>query len=142
MDTVMTSHSSLIDALSAEHAELLPEIETLMNVATVNASALRAFVGNIAGRIGTPLDEHIEQEDKVLFPAYAGAGGDSGLVDQFGAEHREILSLRDEMLAAYRAGGCDGAALAGVVLRFADLLTSHMAREDMMLFPTMRATLD
>jgi hemerythrin-like domain-containing protein len=138
----MTSHSSLIDALSAEHAELLPEIEKLMNFATVNAPALRAFVGDIAGRIGPPLDEHIEQEEKALFPAYASAADDSGLVDQFSTEHREIRSLRDEMLAADRAGGCDGAALAGLVLRFADLLTSHMTREDMMLFPTMRATLD
>lgn len=140
MDTVVKSASALIEELSAEHAELLPEIEKLMNLATVNAPALHALVGQIADRIGAALDDHIAQEDKVLFPAYAKAAGDSSLVDQFTAEHREILSLRDALLAAHRAGG-DGGRLGGIALRLADLLTSHMTREDMMLFPTVRDTL-
>lgn len=140
MDTVATSHSALIDLLSAEHAELMPGIEKLMNLAAVNLPALHALVGQMAGQIGAGLDEHIAQEDTVLFPAYAEAAGESGLVDQFIAEHREILSLRDELLAAHRAGS-DSGRLAGIALRLADLLTSHMTREDMMLFPTVRSLL-
>lgn len=141
MDNLMTSCSSLIDALSAEHAELLPQLERLMNVATANAPLLHTAVDEIAGRIGAALDEHIAQEDTVLFPAYAEAAGDSELVGQFGAEHREIMSLRDELLAVRSHGG-DGAGLGGIALRLADLLISHMTREDMMLFPTMREVLD
>ena len=140
MDSIVKSASALIDELSAEHAELLPEIEKLMNLATVNAPALHAVVGQIADRIGAALDDHIAQEDKVLFPAYAEAAGNSGLVDQFTAEHREILGVRDALLAEHRAGG-DSSKLGGIALRFADLLTSHMTREDMMLFPTVRDAL-
>jgi hemerythrin-like domain-containing protein len=142
MDTVTRSHLSLIETLTAEHAELLPEIENLINVAAMNGPALDATVGDIGTRIGAGLDVHIEQEDKVLFPAYAEAVGDVGLVGQFSTEHREILRLRDELMAAHRAGALNGDDLAGIALRFADLLTSHMMREDAMLFPTIRETLD
>ncbi len=138
MSTDVKTFAALIDRLSAEHAELLPWIDNILDLA-VGGAELRDAIAGGAAKIREPLNDHITQEDEVLFPAYARASGGSGLVAQFEAEHREILTLRDELLAACESG--DGRELGIIAARFAELLGDHMRREDMMLFPSARETL-
>ena len=138
MTTDSMTYAALIDQLSAEHAELLPWIDQILDLAAGGSVELRSTIIGGDAKIRDPLDRHIAQEDDVLFPAYALASGGNGLVAQFEAEHREILALRDELLAACESGG---AKLNSVSARFAELLGDHMRREDMMLFPSARETL-
>lgn len=139
MTTDIMTYATLIDQLSAEHAELLPWIDKILDLAAGAGAELRDTIIDGGAKIRGPLDHHIAQEDDVLFPAYALASGGNGLVAQFEAEHREILALRDELLAACENGGA--AKLGSVSARFAELLGEHMRREDMMLFPSARETL-
>lgn len=140
MDTQIRTDLALIDELSAEHAELLPEIERIMNLATISAPTLGDAIAALADRLGAALDHHIAQEDEVLFPAFADASDHTGVLDQFVQEHREIQALRDQLISAQRAGAARQE-LGQIALALADLLSSHMAREDMMLFPTIRERL-
>lgn len=133
------SFATLIDQLSAEHAELLPWVDRILALAASPGVELRDAVADGADKIREPLEHHIAQEDNVLFPAYAQASGGPGLVAQFEAEHREILQLRDELLAACENN--DGGQLGTLTARFAELIGDHMRREDMMLFPSARDAL-
>lgn len=140
MDGAVVTFATLLDRLSAEHAELLPCAAELASAAG-DAEALGRLLGRCADKLGAPLEAHIAEEDSVLFPAYAEQSGDGGLVEQFRSEHRELLALRDELLAAHR-DRAGQPRLGGLAARLADLLTSHMTREDLMLFPSAREALD
>ncbi len=135
---VMT-FGALIDQLSAEHAELLPWTDKVLDLVAGAGPELREAIASGATKIRDALEAHIAQEDDVLFPAYARASGGEGLVAQFQAEHRDILALRDELLAAFEAS--DARKLGTITARFAELLGDHMRREDMMLFPSAREVL-
>lgn len=124
----------LIDELGAEHEELLPCAVRLLELAGGNGSELSTTVERCTSKLGETLDRHIAQEDEVLFPAYAKESGNEGLVSQFSDEHREIQRLRDEVLDIHRAGG-DPQQLGNLTAQLADLLISHIQREDGMLFP-------
>lgn len=128
--------NTLIDQLSAEHADLLPDMDTLLELSTGRSSALKDAVEACSAKLCAPLDAHIVQEDTVLFPSYAKASGGDGLVSQFVSEHRQILALRDDLLRACGSG--DGETMAKTAAALAELLGDHMRREDMMLFPAIR----
>lgn len=140
MDTMaMTTTAAMpqiMDELSAEHAGLLPRLAELAALADTGGPALAAAVGALADELETALERHIAQEDDVLFPALACALDDAGMVQHFVDEHREILHLRDALLAAHRGG--DDTAMRHAAADLAALMTAHMTREDMMLFPTAR----
>lgn len=140
MDAAVTNFHSLIDRLSAEHADLLPCTAHLMELASKNSQELGAAIERCAAKLGGALDTHIADEDHVLFPAYARESGDEGLVGQFRDEHREIEILRDELLAAHKSQA-EVPKMAAIAARLADLLHSHMTREDMVLFPSAREAL-
>jgi iron-sulfur cluster repair protein YtfE (RIC family) len=125
----------VLDQLSAEHAELLPHIERLLELAQIQSPALAATVDADLELLGAPLEAHIALEDDVLFPAYAEATGAQSVVEVFSEEHQEILKIRNE-LRTLRQLGVDGQALASTVLRLADALMPHQEREEMMLFPS------
>lgn len=138
-NTDVLSYSALIDQLSAEHAELLPGTDRMLEVAASGGAELREAVEGCLARLRTPLEAHIAQEDDVLFPAYARASGGDGLVAQFRDEHRDIIALRDELLTALDDD--DMRKLGTAAARLAELLGDHMRREDMMLFPSARDAL-
>jgi iron-sulfur cluster repair protein YtfE (RIC family) len=138
-NTDVITFAALIDQLSAEHAELLPCTDKLLDLATNTGPELCEAIESYAAKLQAPLEIHIAQEDDVLFPAYARASGGEGLVAQFRAEHRDILALRDELLVACTNG--DGGKLGAIASQFAELLGDHMRREDMMLFPSAREVL-
>ncbi len=136
-NTNVMSYAALMDRLSAEHAELLPGTDRLLDVTTDRE--LRETVEGLLPKLQTPLEEHIAQEDDILFPAYASASGSEGLVAQFRDEHRDIIALRDELLIALDHGDTRG--LGTIAARLAELLGDHMRREDTMLFPSARDAL-
>jgi iron-sulfur cluster repair protein YtfE (RIC family) len=140
MTADVTQFVALIDQLSAEHAELLPCTDKLLDLVGGPGPELRQALENCVAKLQAPLEAHIAQEDDVLFRAYARASGGEGLVGQFRTEHREILALRDELLAARQNG--DDRKLAAVTAQLAELLGDHMRREDMMLFPSAREVLN
>ncbi len=129
--------TALIDRLSTEHRELLPELARLAEEATESSESLKAVLDQVAPRLGLPLDEHIANEDRELFPAYAANGGDAGVLAFFTEEHREILSLRDRVVAAIDDNG-DIDEVRSLIEQLTDILASHMRREDEMLFLSMR----
>jgi iron-sulfur cluster repair protein YtfE (RIC family) len=131
---------SLIDHLSAEHADLLPDMDLLLELSAGGSSALREAVEACSAKLREPLDSHIIQEDTILFPSYANVSGGDGLVSQFIDEHRQILALRDDLLRACESG--DGETTVKVAGTLAELLGDHMRREDMMLFPAIRDALN
>jgi iron-sulfur cluster repair protein YtfE (RIC family) len=133
----MTDMLAVIDRLTAEHEELLPRVNWLADLALAGDPSVPAEIDALAEVLQVPLDGHISLEDDVLFPAYAGATGEQGIVQVFFDEHREIQKLRDELLAL-RRGPSDARALAAAFLRLSDVLTDHMAREEAMLFPAAR----
>lgn len=133
------SFATLIDQLSAEHADLLPCTDRLLDLAACNGVELREAIEGCLAKLQSPLEAHIAQEDDVLFPAYARASGGEGLVEQFRSEHRDIIALRDELLTAL--GSNNTRELGTVTARLAELLGDHMRREDMMLFPSARDAL-
>lgn len=133
-----TSVTPLLDRLSAEHQELLPRVAELVELAEAGGDGLESAIDGVAELLRAPLEAHIAQEDDILFPAYADKTGDRTLVRIFYDEHREILALRDELLAL-RHKAPAGVSLSDAVLRLGDLLTSHMTREETMLFPSARA---
>lgn len=134
------SLTALIDSLSAEHRALLPELGRLADEATASPDSLKTTLEQVAPLLGQPLDEHIANEDHELFPAYAAAGGDAGILQFFAEEHREILALRDQVVTALE-DDCDTDLLCSLVEQLTDVLLSHMTREDEILFPTMREML-
>lgn len=138
-NTDAVTFAALIDRLSAEHAELLPCTDRLLDLAAGAGPELREAIESCAAKLQAPLEIHIAQEDDILFPAYARASGGEGLVAQFRAEHRDILALRDELLAACNNG--DSRKLGAITSQLAELLGDHMRREDMMLFPSAREVL-
>jgi iron-sulfur cluster repair protein YtfE (RIC family) len=133
------SYGALIDQLSAEHAELLPCTDRILDVAASAGPELRDAIESCIAKLQAPLEAHIAQEDDVLFPAYARASGSDGLVAQFRNEHRDIIALRDEMMTALDSG--NARKLGSVAEQLAELLGDHMRREDMMLFPSARDAL-
>jgi len=138
-NTGVVSFAALIDQLSAEHAELLPCTDKLLDVAAGAGPELRETIESCLTKLQAPLEAHIAQEDDILFPAYARASGGDGLVAQFRDEHRDIIALRDELLTALDHD--DTRKLGTVAARLAELLGDHMRREDMMLFPSARDAL-
>lgn len=127
---------ALIDTLSAEHQELLPQLGGLSETAAASPETLKSEFGLIAPLLGLPLDEHIANEERVLFPAYAAAGGDAALLSVFTEEHREILALRNRLVAALEDD--DFTAARSLAEQLTDVLSSHIHREDEVLFPMMR----
>ena len=134
------SISELLDRLGAEHGELLPRIRKLARIADSDGAELTEEIDALAGLLSEPLEGHIAAEDDILFPAFARATNDRGVVSRFSEEHREILTLRDRLLAARRAGEARST-LRETVLQLGDLLTSHMSREELILFPIARELL-
>lgn len=133
------SFATLIDQLSAEHADLLPCTDRLLDLAVSDGAELREAIESCLTKLQFPLEAHIAQEDDVLFPAYTRASGGEGLVEQFRIEHRDIIALRDELLTALKSNNTRE--LGTVTARLAELLGDHMRREDMMLFPSARDAL-
>ncbi len=124
----------LIDDLEREHDDVRGALGALGDLAEGgDVAGLAAALPSVAPVLVAGLDAHSGAEDETLFPAVAEQLGE-GVVAAFVAEHAEILAVRDEL---YRGG--DGAA--AVCLQLRALLESHMDREELVLFPSVRELL-
>ena len=123
--------------LSEEHETLLPLVMEIQR--TAEARDIPALLKNLAnGReaLTTELDAHITLEEDDAFALIEQAVGE-GFVAPFRAEHREIRTLRDKVLAGADAGSVP----VNLCLQLCDLIQVHMQREDAMLFPSARDAL-
>jgi len=118
--------------LAGEHETLLHQILDIQAVA--ETGDIPALVEKFSrGRIAltAELDAHMVLEDDVAFASVAEYLGPE-MVLPFRAEHDEIRTLRDRVLA----GADDGRVSIDLCLQLCDLLHGHMQREDVMLFPS------
>ena len=128
---------SLILQLTEEHSTLLPLISQLQQAAeSGDKERLRMLVAAQRAKLKEQLDAHIVLEEEVAFPTMMIPLGQE-LLSPFQEEHREIRALRDELLTEAAAGNVS----TSLCLVFCDLLTGHMLREDLMLFPGITAVL-
>jgi len=76
---------------------------------------------------------HFKAEEEVLFPAMQGFSSSSDLISELLAEHRRLEHLVERLRQP------DEALLAEVLREFADLLESHIRKEERQLFPIYEA---
>lgn len=79
LDASPKTITALLGQLSAEHAELLPHIDYLLQLATMRSPRLSDHIGKCEARLRTPIEEHIAQEDNLLFPVYTDRTGKTAL---------------------------------------------------------------
>jgi iron-sulfur cluster repair protein YtfE (RIC family) len=141
MVVIASERSSLVSALtqlSEEHRVLLPVISRIQEMAEAGDKvALHALVMAARAALKEELDAHMVLEEEVAFPTIAGAIGVE-ILFPFQEEHREIRALRDELLAETASGRVSSL----LCLVLCDLLTSHIWREERMLFPCAHAAFD
>jgi hemerythrin-like domain-containing protein len=139
----MTSKTSetgliqLIDQLETEHVEVREALDRIVSAtAEQDAVALQSALAAGAEILGTGLNQHSLAEDEDLFPGIAPLIGE-GMVGVFVEEHVRIRALRDQIYERMAKGEADF----GGCTEFCELLTSHMEREDVALFPSARGLL-
>jgi hemerythrin-like domain-containing protein len=127
-----------MDRLQGEHVGVLEAGEKL-RAAIKDQDGVALHAALVAGQeeLGEALTLHSETEDDDLFPLIAPMIGE-GLVSIFVEEHVRIRALRDQV---YERAGQGEADFDGCA-ELCDLLESHMEREDQVLFPAARGSLD
>jgi hemerythrin-like domain-containing protein len=127
----------LIDRLESEHDAVLDAVALIRSaVEERDDVALKGALAAGADELGTPLTVHSETEDNDLFPQLAAMIGE-GLVNVFVEEHVRIRELRDQVYERIGQGEADFEGCA----ELCDLLSSHMERENQVLFPAARGVL-
>jgi hemerythrin-like domain-containing protein len=84
---------------------------------------------DIAQFVVTDLAAHFQAEEEVLFPAMREFSEVSALLNELLSEHRELEAL------ANRLSALKAKELVGALGEFADLLESHIRKEERGLFP-------
>lgn len=84
----------------------------------------------------TETTSHFRVEEEELFPLLVGQGGSSPLLEQVLGEHEELRGFA----AALREEAGVGEASGETMARLADLLDSHVRREERELFPLIERT--
>ncbi len=80
------------------------------------------------------LERHIDIEEQVLFPAFVQTTGViDGPTRVLGHEHRQILAMLDGIAAA--VGAHDAARFGEMARSFTELMKSHNAKEETVLYP-------
>jgi hemerythrin-like domain-containing protein len=127
----------LIDRLESEHGGVLDVVALVRSaVEERDDVALKGALAAGADELGTALTVHSQTEDDDLFPQLAEMIGE-GLVGVFVEEHVRIRALRDQVYERMGQGEADFEGCA----ELCDLLSSHMERENQVLFPAARSVL-
>ena len=127
----------LIDRLESEHVEVIDVVERLRPaIKEGDGEALRSVLSAGAAVLGTALTVHSITEDEDLFPQIAPMIGEE-MVNAFAEEHVRIRALRDQVYARLEQGEADFDGCA----ELCDLLSGHMEREEVALFPAARGVL-
>jgi hemerythrin-like domain-containing protein len=127
----------LIDRLEGEHVGVLDAVALIRSaVEERDDVALKGALAAGADELGSALNIHSQVEDDDLFPQLAEMIGE-GLVSVFVEEHVRIRALRDQVYERMGQGVADFDGCG----ELCDLLSSHMDREDQVLFPAARGVL-
>jgi len=94
-----------------------------------NETWVRQKAAQAAQFFDSDLVPHFKAEEEVLFPAMQGFAGSTDLLHELLTEHRELESL------AKRLHWTEFNELGDALLAFADLLESHIRKEEGQLFP-------
>jgi iron-sulfur cluster repair protein YtfE (RIC family) len=94
-----------------------------------DASWLRAQGSRAAQFFANDLTGHFKAEEEVLFPAMRTLEGAAELLDELVSEHRELERLAERFEVS------DFEEVARTLGRFADLLETHIRKEERQLFP-------
>jgi iron-sulfur cluster repair protein YtfE (RIC family) len=140
-------HDALIP-LSHDHRSALALAFRLHNPAPPGPVTPTTPANTPTGRAREALDffrdslvEHFAIEEELLFPALRCAGPASGadpeLLDELVADHRELERARDRIEGAQQ----DERELGAALTAFADLLESHVRKEERRLFASFPAGL-
>jgi len=125
---------ALIDQFEREHIEVREALARIdIGVGVRDSAAVISALASSSGVLVSGLDGHSSAEDKVLFPGIVSDLGE-GMIEVFVEEHVRILALRNQIYLSMEKGVAD---FTGCV-DFSELLTSHIDREDAMLFPAAR----
>jgi hemerythrin-like domain-containing protein len=123
-------HESLIP-LSREHNHglmLCLRVRRMLGLPSVDETLVCDTAADIAQFVATDLAAHFQAEEEVLFPAMRGFS-EVPLINELVSEHRELEAL------AKRLSELKAKELVGALGRFADLLESHIRKEERALFP-------
>ncbi len=122
---------NVTEFLESDHKRLdaiFSDVERLLAAGSLPESA-RRFAEGACG-----LNWHIDAEERVLFPAFEGATGNtSGPTAVMRAEHVEIRRLIDAVRAAMNLSDADRSRKA--IRRLAEVLSEHNAKEEQILDP-------
>ncbi|MCC7418468.1 MAG: DUF2249 domain-containing protein [Acidobacteria bacterium] len=122
---------SVTEFLEEDHRHIdavFPEVERLMAASAFPESADR-FEEGACGLL-----HHIEAEERLLFPAFEQATGiHNGPTSVMRAEHAEIRRIIDAVRAALGQPDADAAKTA--LGRLVELLATHNAKEEQILYP-------
>lgn len=122
---------ALIGQFGTEHIEVREVLEKIdAGVDARDSDVVQSALASGSGVLVAGLNEHSSAEDIVLFPGIASMLGEA-MIEVFVEEHVRILALRNQIYANLEKGIADFDGCAD----FSELLTSHIDREDSMLFP-------
>ena len=128
---------ALMDQFEREHVEVREALAKIgVGVDARDSAAVMSALASSSGVLQSGLDDHSSAEDKVLFPGIISDLGE-GMVGLFVEEHVRILALRNQIYSNMEKGVADFQGCGD----FSELLTSHIDREDAMLFPAARGVL-
>ena len=131
-------------AIDAEHAELLPHLDHLRDLAArvdeIDEPALRSALDEILGFLRAGILPHAEAEEKALYPEVdsllRAAGGATATMSM---DHREIGRLVEELAAAQaRAGGVDREGARRLLYSLEAILRLHFSKETEVYLPLLQ----
>src|ERR1051325_6583205 len=124
-------HDSLIPLSREHHYALLLCLRIHRGIEAHRADLnwLRIKAGNAVRFFASDLRLHFKAEEEVLFPAMRDLPAPRELINDLLAEHRELERLIERLRRA------EDGLLPDLLCQFADLLESHIRREEQSLFP-------
>ncbi len=124
---------SPIDIFEEEHRTLdhhLADVEFLADRRSY-ASAAKRF-----GEVRRQLEQHLKEEEQVLFPFYVERTNDAGgVVAKMMGQHSELLIALEAVASALTAG--DHPAFDAQIALLGELIRAHHASEEQLLHPTL-----
>ena len=130
-------HESLIPLSREHHYGLLVclRIHRGLEIHRSDPGWLRERADKVIGFFETDLETHFAVEEGIVFPVMSGIEEAGEIVEQLVDEHRKLAMLVDRLREPL------GLELSALLREFADLLESHIRKEERILFPCYEKTI-
>jgi len=131
-------------AIDAEHAELLPHLDHLRQLAArvdeIDEPALRSALDEILGFLRDGILPHAEAEEKALYPEVDSLlRATGGATATMSMDHREIRRLVEELATAQaRAGGVEREVARRLLYSLEAILRLHFSKETEVYLPLLQ----